>query len=60
VAQDGVFSIFIFFKNVFIEIYFWFHNLQFYIPTGAYRPSAGRPAPCRPLSDGRDLYIIKI
>ena len=43
-----VFSIFIFFKKKFIEIYFWFHNLQFYTPTarqGAYLPSP--VAPCR-------------
>ena len=25
-----------------------------------YRPSAGRPAPCRPPAGGGDLYVIKI
>ena len=46
---------YIFFKNIFYRNIFLDHNLQFYTPTAlqeAYRPSARRPAPCRP-SAGR-------
>ena len=39
-ANVRVFSIFIFLKIFFIEIYFWFHNLQFYAPTA--RQGVGR------------------
>ena len=42
-----VFYIFIFFKIVFTEIYFRFHNLQVYTPAA-------------PLPGGRGLYVIKI
>ena len=57
------FSIFIFFKNVFSEIYFWFHNLQFYTPTapqGGGRGPTARLQGGGPLPGGMDLYIIKI
>jgi len=72
-----VFSIFIFFKNIFYKNIFLvsqFAVLYPYRPAegrqGAYRPSAGWPAPCRrpalaagplpPLPGSRDLYVIKI
>ena len=41
------FSIFIFFKNIFTEIYFWFHNLQVYTLAA-------------PLPGSRGIYVIKI
>ena len=49
--QIFAFFIFLYFsKSFFIEIYFRFQNLQVYTSAarqGAYRPSAGRPAPYR-------------
>ena len=47
------FFLFLYFlkKIFFTEIYFLFHNLQFYIPTVRLSP---------PLPGGRDLYVIKI
>jgi len=61
-ARVGAFFIFIFFQNRFLQKYiFGFTGLYLYRPTGgrqgAYRPSAGRPAP---LPGGRGLYVIKI
>ena len=48
---ETAFFIFIFFKNIFTEIYFWFHNLQFYIPTARQGATArlrgGRPPTAR-------------
>ena len=43
-AQAGRgFFIFIFFKTVFTEIYFWFHILQFYTPTAQQGAAGGLP-----------------
>ena len=53
-----------FLKHFFIEIYFWFHNLQFYTPTarqeGGRGPTACLRGPAAPLPGGRGLYVIKI
>ena len=56
-ANVRVFSIFIFFKNIFYRNIFLVSQFTVLYP---YRPSAGRPAPCRPPPGGRDLYVIKI
>ena len=69
VVRLGVrrFFIFIFFKIVFYRNIFSISQFTGLYPyrlaegrQGAYRPSAGRAAPCRPLPGGRDLYVIKI
>ena len=61
------FFIFIFLKIIFYKNIFsvsQFTGLYPYRPAGgrqgAYRPSAGRPAPAAPLPSGRGLYVIKI
>ena len=56
-SVPALFFIFIFFKIVFTEIYFRFHNLQIYTPTARLR--GGRP-PAALLPGGRDLNVNKI
>ena len=51
------FFYFYIFKNVFYRNIFLVSQFTVLYP---YRPSAGRPAPCRPPPGGRDLYVIKI
>ena len=49
-AQAAFFLFLYFLKTIFIEIYFWFHNLQFYTPTarqGGGRGPAAHATPCR-------------
>ena len=54
VAQIASFLILYFSKIFFIEIYFQFHNLQFYTPPA--RQGGGR-GPAAQQRGGRDLYV---
>ena len=65
--REAAFLFLYFLKTFFIEIYFWFHNLQFYTPTVRQEDGRGPTArlrggqhPAAPLPCGKDLYVIKI